>query len=116
MTIKEIAKVVHNLQSVFCASIGDNTVPSWDEASEEMRNTTIEGVYALLDEPEAGPGRSHENWMQRKIESGWIFGPNKDADKKTHPSLVPFSELSWNDQFKDILFVQTVRELQQHWC
>lgn len=116
MTIKEIAKVVHNLQSAFCASIGDNTVPTWDNAPDWMKDTTVDGVYALLNEPNAGPGFSHENWMQRKIEEGWIFGDVKDAAKKTHPSLVPFAELPWADQYKDILFVQTVRELHPHWA
>lgn len=116
MSIKEIAKVVHNLQSAFCSSIGDHTVPTWDNAPQWMKDTTIDGVYALLGDTTAEAGFSHTNWMNKKFAEGWVYGEIKDAVKKTHPSLIPFDKLPWEDQYKDILFVKTVRELHEHWA
>jgi len=35
----------------------------------------------------------HENWAAGRIAEGWIYGENRDNEKKTTPCLVPYSEL-----------------------
>ena len=42
--------------------------------------------------------------MGAKLAAGWRFGETKDPDKKTHPSLVPFGQLTEPEQAKDFLF------------
>ena len=37
---------------------------------------------------------THEVWAQGKMEEGWTYGEKLDTAKKTHPSLVPYCELS----------------------
>ena len=29
--------------------------------------------------------------MKQKTDEGWVWGPFKDAEKKTHPCMVPFA-------------------------
>ena len=111
MTITQIAEVVHNMQRTFCASIGE-TLPTWSEAGN-MQQTTIQGVIDLIDFPSAAGGFSHEQWMLNKIAQGYTYGPVRDHEKKTHPSLVPFEQLPHNEQVKDHLFVETVRSLKK---
>jgi hypothetical protein len=53
--------------------------------------------------------QSHESWLREKIATGWRYGPTKDPEKREHPSLVPYAELSESQQAKDDLFVTTVR-------
>jgi len=36
----------------------------------------------------------HDTWAKRRIEEGWTYGPERNDDKKTHPGLVPYEELS----------------------
>jgi hypothetical protein len=36
----------------------------------------------------------HGEWVQERLRSGWIYGNNKDVDKKISPYLVPYDELS----------------------
>jgi hypothetical protein len=36
----------------------------------------------------------HELWVKERLESGWVYGPEKDVMQKTSPYLVPYSELS----------------------
>jgi hypothetical protein len=111
MTITEIAQVVHEIQRTFCASIGES-IPAWEDAGR-MQNTTAHGVLDLINNPQAEAGYSHTQWMKNRIADGYVYGEVRDHVKKTHPSLVPFEQLSHNEQVKDHLFVQTVRSLQR---
>lgn len=36
----------------------------------------------------------HEVWAETRIKQGWTYGPERNDDKKTHPCLVPYEELS----------------------
>jgi len=35
----------------------------------------------------------HDNWAQRRIRDGWRHGASRDDTSKTHPDLVPYSDL-----------------------
>ena len=35
----------------------------------------------------------HENWASARIAEGWIYGENRDDEKRTTPCLVPYSQL-----------------------
>ena len=36
----------------------------------------------------------HKDWMMNKLNLGWIYGPQKDENKKTNPSLVQWKHLT----------------------
>lgn len=44
---------------------------------------------------------THEIWSQGKLDEGWVYGERLDWDKKTHPLLIPYSELSESDKDYD---------------
>jgi hypothetical protein len=46
----------------------------------------------------APPSQLHETWRQLKLAQGWKPGPVKDPQSKTDPMLVPFTDLSAEDQ------------------
>lgn len=50
----------------------------------------------------------HRRWMKDKIESGWQYGPVRDHDQKTHPSLVPWEELPEAEREKDRQAVRAI--------
>ena len=35
----------------------------------------------------------HEVWASNRIAEGWTWGPKRDDEHKTHPSLIPYEEL-----------------------
>lgn len=35
----------------------------------------------------------HEVWAESRISQGWVYGEQRDDEKKTHPCLVPYEEL-----------------------
>jgi len=49
------------------------------------------GLEALA---EAMARNVHDVWMRGRIEQGWAYGPQRDDEKKTHPCLVPYDQLS----------------------
>ncbi len=35
----------------------------------------------------------HENWSAGRIADGWVYGPARSDEKKTHPCLIPYDQL-----------------------
>lgn len=114
MNAEKIAQVAHEANRALQTVDPDPTIPvspSWDMEKAEIRESTIRGVKAHLENPDTTPEQSHEKWMQDRIDNGWVLGPVKDNDKKEHPLLVPYSELPQSQQVKDALFVAIVKAL-----
>lgn len=102
--LADIAAVCHEANRMFCLTLGDTSQPGWMQAPEWQRSSAINGVAAVADGSIAHPEQSHESWSAQKIAEGWVFGPVKDAEAKTHPCLVPYDQLPLDQQTKDYLF------------
>lgn len=111
MTAEQIARVCHEANKGYCESIGDNSQPTWEQAPEWQKQSAINGVKYHLSNPDSKPEDSHNSWLKEKVETGWVYGPVKDAEKKEHPCMVPYNELPEAQQFKDKLFISIVRAL-----
>ena len=113
-TAVQIAIICHEANRAYCELLGDFSQLPWVAAADWQRESVIAGVKAILDAPHysRSPSESHERWMTHKLKAGWRWGLVKDAEKKEHPSLLPWSELSPNEQRKDILFAAIVRILE----
>jgi hypothetical protein len=51
--------------------------------------------------------------MKQKVADGWVYGPVKDAVKREHPCMVPFTELPREQQAKDFIFRAVVHALSR---
>lgn len=109
--VEAIARVCHEANRAYCATLGDHSQPTWEDAPDWQRESAINGVQFHLDNPLANPIDSHDNWMREKVEDGWIWGPEKDPDAKVHPCLVPYHELPVEQRRKDSLFIGVIRAL-----
>jgi len=103
-TVKQIAEICHQVNKAWCKTIGDDSQLDWDLAPEWQKESAISGVLFRLANPNAKEDSQHNSWMNDKLKDGWIYGDVKDAEKKTHPCIVPFNELPWEQQMKDKLF------------
>lgn len=112
MTIDQVAKVAHEINKAYCISIGDESQPSWEDAPQWQKDSAIDGVFFHLNNPDAGPDASHNNWMNEKIQNGWKYGELKDPENKLHPCIVPFEMLPKEQQSKDYLFRAIVHSLR----
>lgn len=109
MLIEACAELAHNANRAYCQMIGDDSQPKWSDAPEWQKNSARHGVAFHLDNPDAGPSGSHENWMKQKREEGWTYGFVKDAVAKTHPCLRPYEDLPVEQRIKDYIFTATVK-------
>ena len=110
--IEIIARMCHETNKAWCEANDDLTQKSWEEAEPWQRESARMGVKFRLDNPDAKENAQHNAWMSDKIQSGWVYGEVKDADKKTHPCIVPFEELPIFQQQKDKLFCAIVDALK----
>lgn len=112
-TPEQMALVAHEMMRVYCQSHGDPVQPPWDFAAPEIRASAIAGVEFTLANPNAGDSAQHEQRMRDKLAAGWVYGPVKDAEAKTHPCLVPFGQLPAHQQLKDRLFRTAVLSMAE---
>lgn len=106
--IERLAKAVHEMNRTYCVAIGDNSQVAWDDAPDNIKNSAIVGVQKVLENPHITPEELHEKWKEFKVAEGWVYGEVKDAEAKTHPCIVPYSELPVEQRVKDSLFRQTI--------
>lgn len=111
MNVEQVATICHEANAALCRSIGDNSQKSWTDAEQWQRESAIKGVKFALSNPDAPSSAQHDAWMEDKIKDGWVYGEVKDADAKTHPCIVPFSQLPPYQQAKDHLFKAIVHAL-----
>jgi hypothetical protein len=53
----------------------------------------------------------HDRWKKEKEESGWRYGKERDDNKKFHPSLVPYDQLSESEKDKDRDTINQIPEI-----
>jgi hypothetical protein len=111
MTVEQIARVCHETNRAYCETLGDHSQLPWASAPNWQQISAINGVRFHLDNPDAKPSHSHDEWLKEKQATGWKFGPVKDAEKKEHPCFVPYDELPVEQQAKDSLFIGVVHAL-----
>lgn len=116
MLIEKIAQVAHEVNRAYCQAIGDNSQTSWEDAPAWQKESAVLGVIFHVEHPDAGPDASHNSWMKQKLDTGWVYGEEKDPEAKTHPCIVPFEELPLGQQVKDHLFRQVVHSLKDFKC
>ena len=83
----------------------------WCDAPSWQRESAIKGVEYTINNIDATPEDSHENWMKQKIEDGWVFGSVKDAKLKEHPCMVDYDKLPTEQRSKDYIYQAIVKTL-----
>ena len=129
--IESIAKAVHE---EYCKSNpGSRYDTPWeilpddiqqanrDQASEFTRYVDLLGLVVVSDEKNADSieqltdeqietvaKRIHEVWAKSKEAAGWKYGAVRDDEIKLHPMLIPYSELSEEEKYKDRDIAQSI--------
>ena len=110
--INDIAIVCHEANKMWCEANDDFSQKHWNEAEQWQRDSAMAGVNFRIENPDASEDAQHNAWMKDKEDDGWVYGEEKNAEKKTHPCLVPFEELPKFQQKKDALFCAIVDALR----
>jgi hypothetical protein len=108
LSVEEIAELAHEANKAYCESVGDKSQLGWAEAQDWQRKSAVVGVQFLMQNPEAKPEDTHQSWVDQKVADGWVYGDEKSVEKKTHPCLLPYSELPEFQRSKDYIFKAVV--------
>lgn len=107
--IEKVASLCHELNKAICTAKGDFSQLPWELTPDVIKNSAIQGVKTVLENPDITPEGMHQKWVDYKISEGWVYGPIKDVDAKTHPLLIPYEELDFEDRVKDYVFLAAVK-------
>ncbi len=143
LDIEELAMAIHDKYCEEARKRGETTETNpqlrpWSELSEIMRESNREQAadipyklrrlgYELRyhggmdpqqmvlppDRVEELAKREHVRWMNERLRNGWTFSPERDNERKHHPSLVEWEVLSEIDRDKDGATVRNLPELVQ---
>lgn len=86
----------------------------------ELREEPFRKQFLDVIDRQCGPHRSgspeelHGSWMQAYHAMGWTHGDKYDPETKTHPDLVPYSQLGRLERDKDAVFV-ALCEIARQW-
>ena len=89
--------------------------PPWDKREEQFK-----AQFRDIIERQCSDQRSrsleelHGSWMQSYFSMGWVYGPEYNRESKTHPDLVPYTDLSQLERDKDAVFV-ALCEIARQW-
>jgi len=66
-----------------------------------INTSNIKLSAEILELQEKLAENTHEIWSLQRIQQGWTYGPERNDQKKEHPNLVPYDELSEEDKNYD---------------
>lgn len=103
---------------------------AWDDSKNYLITITTNNMKAYTPKPidlsdveltedlndlrEAIAENAHEIWAQNRQAEGWTYGPTRDDDKKLHPDMVPYSQLTEGEKEYDReMAMQTIKLLKK---
>ena len=77
----------------------------------EYMNGLINQIKRLLNSDEKQDAeKNHDDWCKARIADGWVFGEVKNAENKTHPSLIPYHQLPLPERVKNESFLKIIEQ------
>ncbi|HEY7418869.1 MAG TPA: RyR domain-containing protein [Ktedonobacteraceae bacterium] len=114
--LERCAVFVYEGARLQAAAVDAPIIPEpWAERDEAFRAQFLD-VIGMMCGPDrkSSPEELHDDWVRAYEAMGWRFGWERDPVAKTHPDMVPFAQLGWQEQNKDAVFV-ALCEIARQW-
>ena len=98
------ARVIHKAVEALNSIYNETTL-----SYEDSANSIKDGILRVIQNPGETPEENHNEWMKYRESEGWVYGPTKDPEAKTHPCMVPYHALPPFQKSKDALFLAITR-------
>lgn len=81
----------------------------WPDREDDFRAQFVAYVEKLCTaDTLPTPEEAHDSWWRAYEDMGWVYGPVRSIEDRTHPDMVPFDELDQREQDKDAVFLALV--------
>lgn len=106
MDVQKVWEVMERMQGQIAAEIrvllGEAPIASsnFTPADRERRIKAMQECAARSTSDQ----ERHDSWFKMHIDSGWVYGPEFNSEKKTHPNLKPWEELPASVKSKARIF------------
>jgi hypothetical protein len=70
-------------------------------APETIDTSHVELPADLTDLIEQLARNNHDHWARKRLDEGWRYGPTRSDERKEHPDLVPYEELTEGEKEYD---------------
>lgn len=102
------AVMVYEMARMQAAAVDAPVVPEPFDTRDDAFKDQFYEVIDMMCGPDrkSSPEELHNDWWGKYIEMGWRYGPVRDTEAKTHPDMVPYADLGWEEQVKDEVFVR----------
>jgi hypothetical protein len=94
----EVHEAIKGLQMVQADRVASAV---WDVSHPQLRLVNLRGVERAR--RGATPREHHQGWVDDMASLGWVYGPVRDPEAKTHPNMVTWERLPWPERHKDEL-------------
>jgi len=101
------AEFVYNAARLAAIAANVPIIPvRWNDREQKFKAQFFEVIERQCSNQRSGsPEELHGSWMQSYLSMGWVYGKIYNREKRTHPDLVPYSQLDKLEQEKDSVFV-----------
>lgn len=72
-----------------------------DYKPQPLDTTNVKLPKEILDLQEKLAENIHEIWAHQRIQQGWTYGPERNDQKRKHPNIVPYNQLTEEDKDYD---------------
>ncbi len=98
------------------AAVNAPIVPEpWSHRDEAFRTQMLGNVAKMMGPDRfTDPEEAHDSWWEAYQQLGWVYGPVRDLEAKTHPDMAPFAELGWEERIKDAVYI-ALCEIARQW-
>lgn len=87
----------------------------WSHRDQKFRLQMEENVAKMMGPDRfTDPEEAHNSWWDAYQDMGWVYGPERNVDAKTHPDMVPFEDLGWEERIKDAVYI-ALCEIARQW-
>jgi len=116
LLLERQAEFVYNAARIAAIAALAPIIPvPWNEREQAFKTQFIEVIERQCGEQRSSsPEELHGSWMQAYFAMGWKYGDSYDRENKTHPDLVPYSQLGQLERDKDAVFV-ALCEIARRW-
>lgn len=108
--IEACTKAAYENHRIFCEAMGDQSHVPWEFLHDDLKAVARHATVGIATH-DHNAERSHQAWVDLKRSQGWNFGQKKSEQDKTHPCLVEWRDLPFEQQAKDELWIQSVKNL-----